>query len=1314
MDGRQEKIDSAPLMQTFIHPFSGLPTKRIQNMIVFNIHHTLFPKDGNFWGSIIDGCEKKILFSMAHIIDRKDIGTRFTNGAGQLEPLYYKEGEPKVVVCQEVLRTESRQILDEFGQVKGREPGEFRGLRIWLLSLDPSFSFAKGLEEMINENQRKYLPSKEQSTNTTDSIPKRRGYKKVVDEPFSHETIRNNDYLTTHIWSVYLRDTQFYGEGTIDQLHNNSKISDENNPLNPYRILTPQRAMTLHVDGVCEAQRNIDSYFNSLDGVSGTTFKGVFPIPEDTYRIMGQHFNPVTLRESPLPHLLTKEIGANVDTLKKRQTSLAKLERQMNSIDPEDEQGVNKLQEEMEVIRMDITRIEDLIGGITDKFRKTAEKTEPFLLGTGIQDELKSRNEFMRIRDTNKVKLDEIAKKYPLDSTEYENAMSQFTKTALIEFWQVFLYSKDVTPSVKSARSWYMKLPIEERWHENNMAVKNLSPFGNTIVRMMTELDRVFKVETNFQIVMLSIFVMYCALRYSWALRPNILLNGDGASGKSWILDLLEEIAVPGATMNITHFTQHAMTGSVDASDVLFIVHELPLEKFGIDSRTGRDMAADPYLKNVLTKQMNVTVTQDLDRNDRTPRTYVSRAMCGFAIATNDTLPGGHNPMMQRFLKHQMTKNKKRDEDMVSMENEYIQNDRHRETILHGVRLSHFYIMVIEKAIESNALGADVDTNVAKYVSKSVFKEMKENGVPVPERRQEDMYRDICRVVTILYSIQMNFFSELGRSIRQDPQGNPRDFHPLSLMEIRKWLVCTQEIAVFVLTLMEPIFTPHIRASVVNVIGYNLNRFPYQIGTTEFRKLPASSLSKTNEDRRYLEICGTSLAVIAAKVQRHIPNPPSVTEILGAFQQLQYEFVDSEHYDFFPVAEPLAEGNIDHDDIISSDADPKKRVFEPLEFGKKKKKNSKKKKVIIDESEDSGREEISNDGDDKANKSSHQRKKSSDNSIGLSVTVNSNNPKGKDKPNLPGNLPVTKIVLKPIIGHKESIPCVIIDDAIGGGGASRMKRVCVAVKMVGTSFDQKMKNAIPIALQHLRQPPVTYITGFHLETEEKSISDGSMKKVKHFQVFDTITIPQGTKVKTVYNSSYFTEMDEILLNARIKSDRYANDLNDMQKRVGYNLSDPIEKTFFLAHWRKCGISIKEDPTVQVAYPPNTPTIILALRTADKAYEESNKRLISNYPHGFSAYLQQQTEKRDELRLKAEKGDYNFNSYSDLIGLDPRKREMPFDIDEMSKATDKIEYISLDDTKDKGEEIERLKKRNRDIDEKASQIASAIQAKRFRR
>ena len=61
------------------------------------------------------------------------------------------------------------------------------------------------------------------------------------------------------------------------------------------------------------------------------------------------------------------------------------------------------------------------------------------------------------------------------------------------------------------------------------------------IARITAELDKVLKVYTNFKLALLCIGVMLSAYRFSWDLRPNLMLTGAGSSGKSFMMDMLEK-----------------------------------------------------------------------------------------------------------------------------------------------------------------------------------------------------------------------------------------------------------------------------------------------------------------------------------------------------------------------------------------------------------------------------------------------------------------------------------------------------------------------------------------------------------------------------------------------------------------------------------------------------------------------------------------------------------------------------------------------------------------------------------------------------
>ena len=242
---------------------------------------------------------------------------------------------------------------------------------------------------------------------------------------------------------------------------------------------------------------------------------------------------------------------------------------------------------------------------------------------------------------------------------------------------------------------------------------------------------------------------------------------------------------------------------------------------------------------------------------------------------------------MRRFIRWKMQKFER-----IGYENfhssfvqDYNKFEKVTLTITHGRQLHQFYFLLWEKAIEAGAL-TDIDLSVAKMVGQLVFEKMCEKGIPKPKESPISMYLSICRVMTMYYGIEMEFFSELGLRHRKDEYGDHKKFEFSMLLELEKWKCCSKEIAIHVLTLLEGEWVPKMKTAVAEAMAVLTNWPPNKKETAPFMKLETGA-----GDPRYLQVCGGSFNVIASKIQQKFTQQPSCNDILNDLVDLKTSFI---------------------------------------------------------------------------------------------------------------------------------------------------------------------------------------------------------------------------------------------------------------------------------------------------------------------------------------------------------------------------------------------------------------------------------------
>ncbi len=1200
-------INVSALAMMYKWPFHTFPDAwQPKSYVVVRIHPEDFEgRDFRGFKDLKPGCAAQVILqALASIVDRKDMGKSYKNSRGVIDPYYCAEELPKTI-----------QILEEI--VDKENEDQFRGFHLWIFANDETYNFGQGFSDLVSANARRK------------NTPATTGYQKNESKDVRHlvhQSITSIDDLAM-LWTHYLQNPSHFGDD-LDQLHTEENaIYEPESQVNPCKILTAENAFRLASIDVCEEQVNLETYFITDDGISASTFRRVFPKPERTYRILTPFFSPESIYRAPVPSAIRQFLSSRQNDVSEWTDKRDTCRRQLDlGIDDDQERADVEYQylEAQENRQRKMEEMEDIARNVNREL--TEDQVNLFLSTPEIEAKMAERNEFMKLAKQNKEELEKIQDQHTVGTPEYEQAMIRFRKSAIKVFWHTFMTSENITPAAMSVRRWFKGQTPQDQWFENNQITKSLSPYGNMIVRIMCEFDKVLRVETNFSLAMLALGVKLCAYRFSWSLRPNLLLTGEGASGKSFILDMLEQISVPGTTLNATHITTMAFQTDQDMSDITLIIHEMPPSMIGID-RYGNEISADPYFKNRLTKQMTITIHPVKDSDTRKVAISVNRCMGNTMGASNDKLPSTSTPIMQRFLKWSMTRNTRIDtdpDDMTYMM-DWASDEELNKRIIHRFHLQDFYVFAVEKAIESNAL-PDVDVGIPKTVAKWVFKEMASEGVPAPQRRHTEMLYDICRVMCIYYAVEMEFFSELGTAYREDRvTAKPTEFKPEYLCEMPKWFVCTQEMAVHVLTTMEAMWIPKLKVRICKAIANNMvTKFSRSedsewipscsdpergITGTEFKQEFVGNNGDVLYDYQYIQVCGENLKTIASRIQVLLNDAPSVNDIMGCLIQMQFEFIHSYPKEWIHVR--IDSDGIDvedyflHDDLSVQCAQKLARQDDDMQD------NFMNRCTICEMEFDHTRGLVS-----------HIRTWKED---FLRMHYHGMEPVGvRYKRKFVENRDESKRVT----------PCAIVDESPLN---KNKKRVCIAIDIINKDFDKILKTCIPRALEHAAQGPVRFITSFpysrNLETKEDGARNSpELQHTKtvnevYCNVFDTIDLRRIPKHKIMANTYSYSACDIIALYNRVSGGQKCG-LKTIQKCPGTVVDAPLDFIHFGAHWLKHGIPERDG---HMAYPPITKKLVWEQRDTNPRFHALKNLVVDSYPEDWIAALDEKKKELQTLR-----------------------------------------------------------------------------------
>ena len=839
--------------------------------LVFNVLPADFTGDAcRTFGDMRPGAARTLLHALASIVSGKDVGTRYVTTDGVHDPYYWREGAPKTV-----------QVLEEL--VDESSPDSFRGFRVWAFANDPNLSFARLFDGLVRKNAA--APPR---------APVVKGRIRPPDPPI--ESSLNSVESLAALWKDYLR-TDALVDGGLDALHLASNaVANDDSPINPERVLTAENALRLQPSGLIAEQNDLSFYFDAQSGTTAADFRGAFPSADRTHRVYTPHFLPASLAAMPLPHRIRTEVAPYrrriTELTAERDTAREDLDRAAGDAEAE-----RRIRERMQTADRDILHNEQRVEQVAADLGRDGPPSA-FCSGTQVEGKMKQRNIFMRLADGNRVATQGIRDANEVGTSAHAVAMAAFRESALSEFWHAFTTSDDVTHAVKESRAWFAGLPAEKRWFECQQIALDLSPYGNMVVRMAAEFEKVQKIETNFKLMFMVLLVQLSSHRYSFSLHPNLLITGPGSAGKSYVLEELEKMSAPGTYINVTHSTPQAFNSDEDMSDFLFMYHEMRREMFGMD-KYGKDVEADPFLKNRISSQKTVTISpdRDPDSKSRRPITSVNRCMGSTIFVSNEEVPGAEKAMMMRFINFMVQELYRvdRDSDGMVFANDFTDDERNNETIRHGYKLKHFFLLVVEKAIEAGAL-PDVCMDVCNDVSRRVFAELTKAGIRMPPTRQLSMFKGLARTAQIYYAIEAAFFGELGKSLRVDERGEPTDFHPSFLQRLMKFFVCSEETTVHVLTLMENVWVPTMRQAVIEGVASLIRCSVNAEGVCIVGKQDAIRVTSQNPkeyDYSYVCVEDSNDKQIARTIKHQMTTPLSVENILSILHEMETQYIEA-------------------------------------------------------------------------------------------------------------------------------------------------------------------------------------------------------------------------------------------------------------------------------------------------------------------------------------------------------------------------------------------------------------------------------------
>jgi len=406
----------------------------------------------------------------------------------------------------------------------------------------------------------------------------------------------------------------------------------------------------------------------------------------------------------------------------------------------------------------------------------------------------------------------------------------------LNEFYQLFNPSADIPNSIKEITNFgenylyeikqeyeqknykYFKINNQEKRLGINFCLPqkriyhNLSFFHSVIISLVLLFEVAFDVLHVHQLILMLLFCSFTAFDQE-PLKPSCLNKGDAGHGKSYALDVLRSLLIPGTYLDLKSFTEHAFDGAGQVFDMCVLILDDIMDSALSDKKGAKNETAQA-LKYFLSNNKLSTARCKMD--DGNPSMIVSEAKTGMILIGNtnidedDILP----PIVDRVLMTSVHPSLRSDRvpseiKFKDINNPYIEE---REKCQLYIRRTQ-YLMCLTLLLIHVGLIHPVNTTSVDIIRIKLQKlSLKENLKNANANRKRKAISQLLNIVVIFRAIVTLF--DHPNSILLE-----KDWKPEHIFEIEKYLVATPDDLVFVMGLIEHQFESSVGKHFFNYIS---------------------------------------------------------------------------------------------------------------------------------------------------------------------------------------------------------------------------------------------------------------------------------------------------------------------------------------------------------------------------------------------------------------------------------------------------------------------------------------------------------------
>lgn len=414
-----------------------------------------------------------------------------------------------------------------------------------------------------------------------------------------------------------------------------------------------------------------------------------------------------------------------------------------------------------------------------------------------FNDKFFKRNDIKEFASVQADKIKRIESKYTGD--ELKKELLNFRKRSVKVISNCFRPGANVSEPIVLMTKWAKE---QETWTTSPGTVdSHLSYFGQMIAKDFIHIEQDLRLSVTHSIFFRVLVNALGAYRYKLDLHNNVLMLGQGATGKSHILDTIAALLVPKTTTKVSHATEKAATIGSDNNDHISLYHELPPGMLGKD-KNGAE-TGNHIIKDMMTSCVVNTVSIQVDHDQATREAISFESECVGVVlgATNERSDKIPEALSTRMIK-MMVNEYKRDgfgvNEMTSsvLSSTDSSNKHDHELFVKRWRVRQVMLNMVEKMIYTQTL-VDVDMNVFNLMQTKIEQYMTDKDILTRASsniRDIKFMRHFARTLTIICACD---------KYANDPNspGYKKEFSIDGLLDIQPLLFCTEEIALFTLTL---------------------------------------------------------------------------------------------------------------------------------------------------------------------------------------------------------------------------------------------------------------------------------------------------------------------------------------------------------------------------------------------------------------------------------------------------------------------------------------------------------------------------------